>query len=107
MDRDSTHPTLAGTHIRLEPLERAHIPGLVAAAGPDLALYQWSAVPIGTAQIARYVESAPTAREAGTAGPLATVRGAAGAVAGPSRLFDIGRWSWPPGHPADTHTRPA
>jgi len=106
MDRDSTHPTLAGTHIRLEPLERAHIPGLVAAAGPDLALYQWSAVPIGTAQMARYVESALTAREAGTAVPLATVRVADGAVVGASRFFDIERWSWPPGRPAATHAGP-
>src|SRR2546421_3791125 len=106
MDRDSTHPTLAGTHIRLEPLERAHIPGLVAAAGQDLALYQWSAVPIGTAQMARYVESALTAREAGTAVAPATLRGAHGAVVGASRFFHIQRWAWPPRHPAATPAGP-
>src|SRR2546421_7029143 len=99
MDRDSTHPTLAGTHIRLEPLERAHIPGLVAAAGQDLALYQWSAVPIGTAQMARYVESALTAREAGTAGPPSPLRGARRARVGPSPFFRPGRWAPPPRHP--------
>src|SRR5213595_915790 len=56
--------------------------------------------------MARYVESALTAREAGTAVPLATVRVADGAVVGASRFFDIERWSWPPGHPAATHAGP-
>src|SRR2546421_6358240 len=102
MDRDSTHPTLAGTHIRLEPLERAHIPGLVAAAGQDLALYQWSAVPIGTAQMARYVESALTAREAGTAGALVTVRVARRGAVGCSPFFALSRRALPPGQPAPT-----
>jgi RimJ/RimL family protein N-acetyltransferase len=95
---NSTQPVLHGTQVRLEPLERAHIPGLVAAAGRDLALYQWSAVPQGTAEMARYLESALAGREAGTALPLATVRIADGAVVGSSRLFDIERWSWPSGH---------
>jgi RimJ/RimL family protein N-acetyltransferase len=89
---------LHGTHVRLEPLERAHIPGLVAAAGRDLALYQWSAVPQGSAEMAHYVESALAGREAGTALPFATVRIADGAVVGSSRFFDIERWSWPGGH---------
>lgn len=95
---NSRQPVLHGTHVRLEPLERAHIAGLVAAAGRDLALYQWSAVPQGTAEMARYVESALAGREAGTALPFATVRIADGAVVGSSRFFDIERWSWPSGH---------
>ncbi len=96
---NSRQPVLHGTHVRLEPLERAHIAGLVAAAGGDLALYQWSAVPQGTAEMARYVESALAGREAGTALPFATVRIADGAVVGSSRFFDIERWPWPAGHP--------
>jgi N-acetyltransferase len=93
-------PALAGEHVRLEPLARSHIPGLVAAAGQDLGFYQWSAVPIGTAQMARYVESALEASEAGTAAAFATVRLADGTVVGSTRFFDIERWSRPPGHPA-------
>ena len=50
---NSRQPVLYGTHVRLEPLERDHVPGLVAAAGRDLALYQWSAVPQGTAEMGR------------------------------------------------------
>jgi len=96
---NSRQPLLHGTHVRLEPLERAHIAGLVAAAGGDLTLYQWSAVPQGTAEMARYVESALAGREAGTALPFATVRIADGAVVGSSRFFfDIERWPWASGH---------
>src|SRR2546430_13425150 len=96
MDRQPSHPPLAGTHSGLEPLERAHIPGLVAAAGPDLALYQWSAVPIGTAQMARYVQSALTPREAGTAGPPSPRRRAARPPVGAGPFFDHQPWSLPP-----------
>ncbi len=103
---NSRQPLLHGTHVRLEPLERAHIAGLVAAAGGDLAPYQWSAVPQGTAEMARYVESALAGREAGTALPFATVRIADGAVVGSSRFFDIERWPWPSGHAGAARTGP-
>jgi RimJ/RimL family protein N-acetyltransferase len=103
---NSRQPLLHGTHVRLEPLERAHIAGLVAAAGGELALYQWSAVPQGTAEMARYVESALAGREAGAALPFATVRIADGAVVGSSRFFDIERWPWPSGHPDATRSGP-
>ena len=98
MNRDATDTALAGTHVRLEPLARAHIPGLVAAAGRDLALYQWSFVPQDTAAMAQYVETALEWREAGTALPFATVRIADGTVIGSTRFFLIERWPWPAGH---------
>ncbi|HEY8053032.1 MAG TPA: GNAT family protein [Steroidobacteraceae bacterium] len=93
------HPVLTGGHVRLEPLERRHIPALVAAAGQELALYQWSAVPQGLAAMTQYVDTALTWREAGTALAFATVRAADGVVIGSSRFFDIERWPWPAGHP--------
>lgn len=74
MSGDSTHLTLSGTHVRLEPLARSHINALVAAAGQDLELYQWSAVPLTATEMAHYVETATREREAGTALPFATVR---------------------------------
>ena len=92
-------PVLTGRHVRLEPLERRHIPGLVAAAGQDLALYQWSAVPQGMASMAQYVDTALAWHAAGTALAFATVRVADGVVIGSSRFFDIERWPWPAGHP--------
>ena len=93
------YPVLSGSHVRLEPLQMSHVPGLVAAAGQDLALYEWSAVPQGVPAMAQYVDTALAWHEAGSALAFATVRIADGAVIGSSRFFDIERWPWPAGHP--------
>ena len=93
----SHRSVLTGAHVRLEPLERAHVAGLVAAAAQDLALYEWSMVPQGTAQMLQYVDSALAERQAGSALPFATVRVADGAVLGSTRFFLLERWGWPAG----------
>ena len=90
---------LTGSHVRLEPLERRHLDGLVAAAAADPSLYQWSAVPQGREAVTRYIKTALALREAGTALPFATVRVADGAVIGSTRFFDLESWTWPEGHP--------
>ncbi|HXW74176.1 MAG TPA: GNAT family protein [Steroidobacteraceae bacterium] len=97
---------LAGTHVRLEPLARAHIEGLLAAAREDLGLYRWSSVPSSVMEMAQYVDAALAAREEGTALPFATVRNADGAVIGSTRFFLIERWAWPAGHPGSGRTGP-
>ncbi len=90
---------LAGTHVRLEPLTRAHVPGLVAAAAEDPALYAWTVLPLDADGMTRYVDTAVRWREAGTALPFATVRRADGRILGSTRFFLIERWEWPAGHP--------
>ena len=90
---------LAGRHVRLEPLSRAHVPGLVAAAAEDPALYAWTQLPLETQGMTRYVDKAVCWREEGTALPFATVRLADGRVLGSTRFFLIERWEWPAGHP--------
>jgi N-acetyltransferase len=90
--------TLSGRHVRLEPLSRRHVPGLVAAAAEDPALYQWTPLPLDTAGMTRYVDTAVRWREEGTALPFATVRLDDGAVIGSTRFFLIERWEWPAGH---------
>jgi N-acetyltransferase len=93
-------PTLlSGTHVRLEPLARSHVPALVAAARENPALYQWSDIPQGVAEMAHYVDVAIASRETGTALPFATVRVADDTVIGSTRFFLIERWAWPAGHP--------
>lgn len=89
---------LTGTHVRLEPLARAHIPALVAAAREDPALYQWSYIPQGVMEMAQYVDSALAAREAGDAVPFATVRLSDATVVGSTRFFALEKWAWPAGH---------
>ena len=89
---------LSGTHIRLEPLDRRHVGGLVAAAAADRSLYQWSPVPQGEVEATAYVETALAWRDAGTAVPFAMVNLSDGVVAGSTRFWNIERWAWPPGH---------
>ena len=89
---------LAGKYVRLEPLERRHVDGLVAAAAGDRDLYQWSPVPQDKAEATRYVDAALAWRDAGTALAFATIRATDGVVIGSTRFFDLERWAWPPGH---------
>ncbi len=96
--------TFTGKHVRLEPLQPHHIEPLVAAASGDVAeLYRWTVVPAGIDAMTRYVNTAMSWRDAGTAAPFATVRPTDGAVIGSTRFFDIDRFPWPPGH--ERHAR--
>jgi len=101
VNQQVTAPTiLSGTHVRLEPLARTHVTGLVAAAREDPALYQWSAIPQSVMEMAQYVDTALAWREAGTALSFANVRLADNKVIGSTRFFLIERWPWPAGHAA-------
>lgn len=97
---------LSGRHVRLEPLARHHITGLVNASAGDPSLYRWSPVPQGEAEATRYVETALAWREAGTAVPFATVRVSDGAVIGSTRFWNIDRWAWPADHERRGRTDP-
>jgi N-acetyltransferase len=98
---------LPGRHVRLEPLDRRHVDGLVAAAANDPTLYQWSPVPQGKDEGIRYVDTALEWQDAGSAVPFAIVSlndslsaGVDdGIVIGSTRFFNLERWAWPPGHP--------
>ena len=90
---------LTGRHIRLEPLELRHIDGLAAASAADPTLYQWTPVPQGNVEAARYVDTALSWRDAGTALPFAIIRVSDNVVIGSTRFWNLERWAWPPGHP--------
>jgi len=91
--------TLQGRHIRLEPLDSAHVDGLAAAAASDPSLYRWSPVPQSKGAAAAYVETALAWRDAGSAVPFAIVRAGDGVVIGSTRFWNIERWAWPQAHP--------
>ena len=94
------NPILQGKYIRLEPLEHRHIDGLVAAAGDDSSLYQWSPVPRGAVEATSYVETALAWRDAGSAVPFAIIRIEGNIVIGSTRFWNLERWSWPQDHPS-------
>jgi RimJ/RimL family protein N-acetyltransferase len=95
---DTRAPLLVGEHVRLESLDYRHVDGLVAAAAADSSLYQWSLVPRDTVETTRYIETALTWQDAGTALPFAIVRIADSTVIGSTRFWNIESWAWPPGH---------
>jgi RimJ/RimL family protein N-acetyltransferase len=89
---------LTGRHSRLEPLDHRHVEGLVAASAVDPSLYKWSPVPQGKVEATRYIDTALTWQDAGTAVSFAIVRLDDGAIIGSTRFFNLERWAWPPGH---------
>jgi RimJ/RimL family protein N-acetyltransferase len=91
---------LQGKHIRLQPLEHRHVDGLVAAAGEDATLYQWSPVPRGSVEALAYVNTALAWKNAGSAVPYAILRNQDNAILGSTRFWNLERWAWPPGHPS-------
>jgi N-acetyltransferase len=87
--------SLPGRYVRLEPLEHRHVDGLVEAAAADPSLYEWSPVPQGKAEMANYIATAQTWRDAGSAVPFAIVRVEDSVVIGSTRFWNLDRWPWP------------
>jgi RimJ/RimL family protein N-acetyltransferase len=81
--------TLAGRHVRLEPLTQAQHPALcLVGLDPEL----WELIPYRVTtpeEMAAYIQSALDAQAAGTALPFATVHAASGQVIGSTRYMNI------------------
>lgn len=94
--------TLTGQHVRLEPLSREHLDGIVAAGSFD-EIWTWLSVwPQGRDGFAGWIETALAAQAAGTELPFTTLDGATDEIVGctrylnidrPSRRLEIG-WTW-------------
>jgi N-acetyltransferase len=98
--------TLHGKYVRLEALGHGHVDALVAAAAGDTELYQWSPVPQTHEQASKYIDTALTWRDAGTAVPFAVVRQSDAMVIGSTRFWNLERWAWPEGHPSHDRATP-
>jgi RimJ/RimL family protein N-acetyltransferase len=84
-------PTLAGRHVRLEPLTIEHVDALVEAASEDRTAYGYTVV-LGTRDDAvLFVESMTTLRESGEAIPFAQVDVARNRLVGATRYLTIRR----------------
>jgi RimJ/RimL family protein N-acetyltransferase len=97
-----TPVTLEGRHERLEPLEKAHLAGLVEV-GLDEELWRWIPVPVRTREeMAAYIETALKEQERGISLPFALVEQATGRAIGSTRYGNIDRthhrveigWTW-------------
>jgi RimJ/RimL family protein N-acetyltransferase len=90
---------LQGRIVRLEPLGDQHMEGLARASMADDGLYKWSPVPKGIEEAKKYIQTARSWKEEGTAFPFAIIRVDDAAVIGSTRIFNIERWAWKTGHP--------
>ena len=99
---DLSPTTLAGAHVRLEPLAAGHAPALLRVA-LDPELWRWTTTQVrSAAELDAYVAAALRARDAGTALPFATIDLASGRAVGSTRFanadaanrrVEIG-WTW-------------
>lgn len=94
--------TLEGDAVRLEPLAREHLPGLVEV-GLDPAIWAWMFAPVTTPDaMAAWLEAALATADAGTELPFATVERASGRVVGSTRYMSLALeharleigWTW-------------
>lgn len=92
MPRPLDTVTLAGDHVRLEPLSREHIDGLVRAASVDRSTYDLSPVPAGTAATTEYVEQLLADHAAARALPFCQIAVATEEPVGCTRLLDLQWW---------------
>ena len=93
---------LEGTHIRLEPLERTHLPAL-CDVGLDPAIWKWTLSVVRTPEDMRaYIEEALAMRDGGNALPFVIAERGNGRVIGSTRFanadhahrrVEVG-WSW-------------
>ncbi|PRX12151.1 GNAT family N-acetyltransferase [Actinoplanes italicus] len=81
------HPVLHGRLVRLEPLDRRHVPGLAAAAAEDRSRYAWTWVPDpGTA--AAYVDEQLATARTGRLLPYAQICLSSHRVVGVTAYWD-------------------
>ena len=93
---------LEGSHVRLEPLAKAHLAGL-AQVGLEEELWRWIPVPVRTVEeIATYIQTALQEQERGVSLPFALIEKATGRAIGSTRYGNIDRthrrveigWTW-------------
>jgi N-acetyltransferase len=85
---------LEGSFVRLEPLSRDHVDGLVAAATGDRRSFALTPVPDDPATMAAYVGRALEHAAAGDHVPFATYSRALGRVVGSTRFYELQPWDW-------------
>lgn len=99
---DLSPVTLAGAHLRLEPLSEAHFEGL-AAAGADPAIWAWFPQAYATREaMQRFVDEAVDAQRERSALVFAQIDAGSGAAIGSTRLAQVDHrhrraeigWTW-------------
>ncbi len=81
--------TLEGSHVRLEPLAKSHLAGLVLV-GLDEELWRWIPVPVRTAEeMDAYIDAALEEQKRGVSLPFALIERTTGRAIGSTRYGNI------------------
>ena len=91
--------TLAGNHVRLEPLAFGHVPALVAAANEDPSSFRFSTAPDNEPEMSAWIQDTLAACEAGRELPFAIYSYAHERIVGSTRFYELERWRLPPENP--------
>ena len=91
--------TLAGNHVRLQPLTLEHVPALVAAVNEDPASFRFSTAPDTEPAMSAWVQDALAARDARRELPFATYSCAHKRIVGSTRFYELERWRSPAEYP--------
>jgi RimJ/RimL family protein N-acetyltransferase len=91
--------TLAGRHVRLEPLAVDHVDALVAAATGGGESFRYTFVSAEPGRMRAWVETALREQRERRALPFVTIEAATGRVVGATRYLNVEFWDWPPGSP--------
>jgi N-acetyltransferase len=84
--------TLAGRHVRLEPLRIEHVDDLVLAASVDRSTYGFTKVPLDEEEMRAYVAGLIADRDAGRVVAFAQRRLATGDLVGCTRYMEMVWW---------------
>jgi len=87
--------TLAGNHVRLEPLALEHVPALTGAINEDPSLFGFSTVPDNEVGLAAWVTDALAGRDAGREVPFAVYSHEHERIVGSTRFYDLECWRSP------------
>ena len=83
---------LTGRHVRLDPLTRDHVDGLLIAANESRETYGFTNVPADLAAMKSYVDTALARRDAAHALPYVIFRHSTGRIVGCSRTWCRSCW---------------
>ena len=104
MEPMSERFVLEGDHVRLLPMEREHIDGLLDAAVGDRTTFSFTPIPDDRPGMEVYVDKALRKRAAGLHEPFVTWSVAERRIVGSTRFYDLATWNWvehSPGTDAD------
>jgi RimJ/RimL family protein N-acetyltransferase len=91
--------TLAGRHVRLEPMTTAHVDDLLAATAGGADSYRFTFVPSTAETMRAWVDTALRDQQNRRALPFVTRDAVTGKVAGSTRFLNVEFWDWPSGNP--------